>query len=85
MPRPVASRRPRDPPMFSRLSSHDSGDGLAHVHGIGIHDPCHHLLVGAHVGRWHVLLRPEKFDKLGGVAARDALPVRRVKASSDQE
>ena len=47
--------------------------GLAHVHGVGVHDPGHGLLVGAHVGRGNVFLRADELDQLGGVAAGHAL------------
>src|SRR6202012_5180108 len=32
------------------LAGDDRVDGLAHVHGVGVHNPGHGLLVGAHVG-----------------------------------
>ncbi len=65
--------RPCEPPMLIRFPRHYAGHCLAHVHGVGIHDPCHSLLVGIHVRRGHVLLRPDKLDDLGGVTARHAL------------
>ena len=72
-PRPVASRRPREPPMFERLAGHDGGHGLAHVHGVGVHHPGHGLLVGVDVGRGNVFFRPDELDQLRGVAAGHAL------------
>ena len=72
-PRPVASRRPREPPMLMRLAGDDRRDGLAHVHGVGIHHPGHDLLVGVDVGGGNVFFRPDEFDQFGGVAAGHAL------------
>ena len=53
-----------------RLAGDDSRDRLAHVHGIGIHDPRHGLLVGVHVGSGNIFFRPDEFEQLSGVAAR---------------
>src|SRR6185437_13470230 len=55
------------------FAGHDAGDGLTHVHGVGIHDPGHDLLVGIDVGGGHVFFRPDEFDDFGGVAAGHAL------------
>ena len=55
------------------LAGDDGGDGLAHVHGVGVHDPGHGLLVGVHVGRGNVFFRADEFDQFGGVAAGHAL------------
>src|SRR5579863_7718 len=41
-------------PHVDGLASHDGGDGLAHVHGIGVHHPGHGLFVGIDVGRGNV-------------------------------
>ncbi len=46
---------------------------MAHVHGIGVHNPCHGLFVGVDVGSGHVFFRPDEIDDLGCVAARHAL------------
>ncbi len=46
---------------------------MAHVHGVGIHDPGHGLLIGVDVGRGNILLRPDEVDDLRRVAARHAL------------
>ena len=54
------------------LAGDDSGRGAAHVHGVGVHDPGHGLLVGAEVGRGNVALGPKPLAQFGGVAARDA-------------
>ena len=56
-----------------RLARHHAGHRLPHVHGVGVHDPRHGLLVGVHVGRGHILLRPDELDDLRGVPARHAL------------
>ena len=56
-----------------RLSRHHAGHRLPHMHGVGIHDPGHGLLVGVDVRRGHVLLRPDKFDQLRGIAAGHSL------------
>ena len=52
-----------------RLAGDDGGDGVARVHGVGVHDPGHHLLIGIDVGRGHVAFRSDEVDDLGGVAA----------------
>src|ERR1019366_3920341 len=51
----------------------DGGDRVARVHGVGVHDPRHDLLIGIDVGRGDVAFGPDKIDDLGGVAARDLL------------
>ena len=56
-----------------RLAGDDAGDGAAHVHGVGVHDPGHGLLVGIHVGRGNVFFRPDEVDDLRGVAPGHAL------------
>ena len=33
-----------------RLAGHDLGHGVADMHRIGVHEPSHDLLVGAHIG-----------------------------------
>ena len=72
-PRPVASRRPREPPRFTGLPVTTARHRLPHVHGVGVHDPRHRLLVGVHVRRGNVLLRPDELDQLRRVAARQPL------------
>src|SRR5579864_1148274 len=64
----TATTRPAD---VQRLAGDDRGYGLAHVHGVGVHHPCHGLLVGAHVRRGNIFFRANEFDQLGGVAASD--------------
>ena len=43
------------------------------MHGIGVHDPRHGLLVGIYIGGGYVFFRPDEFDDLRGVATRHAL------------
>src|ERR1700727_1019017 len=64
---------PARPADVQRLSCNYGGDSLAHVHGIGIHDPRHHLLVGVDVRRGNILLRADELDQLCRVAARHPL------------
>jgi len=54
------------------LAGDDGVDGLAHVHGVGVHDPGHGLFVGAHVGSGDVFFGADEFDEFGGVAAGHA-------------
>ena len=69
-----------------RLAGDDLGDGAALVHGIGVHEPRHHLLVGAHVGRHHVGVRTDERDHLLHVAARQVLQlVPRQRARIDRD
>ena len=56
-----------------RLAGHDLGDGDALVHRIGVHEPGHDLLVGAHVGRHHVDPRADEGDHFLHVAAGEVL------------
>src|ERR1700747_3740494 len=56
-----ASMRAADIEWFS---CHDAGDGSTHVHGVGIHNPCHRLLVGVDVGCGNIFLRPDEVDDL---------------------
>src|SRR5215831_15154040 len=53
------------------LSGDDGGLGVAGVHGIGVHDPGHGLLVGVDVGSRDVDLGTDELEQLGGVAAGD--------------
>ena len=53
-----------------RLAGDDLGHGLALIHRIGVHEPGHHLLVGAHVGRHHVGMRTDERNHLLHVAPR---------------
>src|SRR5208337_1705158 len=55
------------------LAGHDGGDGLAHVHGIGVHHPGHDLFVGVDVGGGNVFFGADEFDQFRGVAAGHAL------------
>ena len=51
------------------LAGDDLADRVALVHGVGVHEPRHHLLVGAHVRRHDVRLRTDERDHLLHVAA----------------
>ncbi len=66
----AASARAAD---LDRFAGDDGGDGLAHVHGIGVHHPGHGLLVGVHVRSGDILFRTDDLDDLGGEAAGHAL------------
>src|SRR3712207_8197946 len=48
--------------LFRSLARDDGVNGVARVHGVCVHDPRHRLLVGIHVGRGHVLLRPDEVE-----------------------
>ena len=48
-PRPVASRRPSDPPSSTGFPVTTPGLGVADMHAVGVHHPRHRLLVGVHV------------------------------------
>ena len=56
-----------------RLAGHARRHGVAHVHGVGVHDPRHGLLVGVHVGRGDIALRADVVQDFRRVAPRDAL------------
>ena len=43
------------------------------MHRYRVHDPGHHLRVGAHIRCWDVLFRAEKDGDLGRVPAREVL------------
>ena len=53
-----------------RLAGHDLRHGVADLHRVGVHHPGHRLLVGRHVGRRDVLLRPDDRQQLRGEAPR---------------
>ena len=72
-PRPVASRRPSEPPISIGLPVTTAVVGVADVHAVGVHDPRHDLVVGVDVGRRDVLLGTDRVDDLGDVAARQRL------------
>ena len=57
---------------IDRLAGDDGVDGLSHVHGVGVHDPGHGLLVGAHVRCGNVFFRSDELDEFGGIAASHA-------------
>ena len=56
-----------------RFAGDDRGRCATDVHGVGVHDPRHRLLVGVHVRCGHVAVRTEDVDDGRRVAARDAL------------
>ena len=56
-----------------RLAGDDLGHGASLIHRIGVHEPGHHLLVGAHVGCHHVGVRPDERNHLLHVAPRQRL------------
>ncbi len=69
-----------------RLAGDDLGHRAALMHGIGVHEPRHHLLVGAHVGRHHVDVRADERDQLLHVAPRHHLqlaPRERLRVDAD--
>ena len=56
-----------------RLAGDDLRHGHALIHGIGVHEPGHHLLVGAHVRRHHVGPRADEGNHFLHVAAGEVL------------
>ena len=54
-----------------------AGDDLCHratlVHRIGVHEPRHDLLIGAHIGRHHIGMRTDERDHLLHISARQVL------------
>ena len=76
-PRPVASRRPSEPPISTGLPVTTAVDGVADVHGVGVHEPRHDLLVGVHVGRRHVLVGSDRVDDFRRVAPGERSSSRR--------
>ena len=42
------------------------------MHGVGVHDPGHSLLVGVHVGGGDVFFGADELDEFGGIAAGHA-------------
>ena len=65
-----ASARSAD---VQRLARNNARHGLAHMHGVGVHDPGHRLLVGVYIRRGHIFFRPDEVDDLRGIPARHAL------------
>ena len=72
-PRPVASRRPADPPTIERFAGHHPRHALPLGHRVGVHDPGHRLLIGAEIRGRDVEIGPDEKDDLGGVAPREGL------------
>ena len=54
------------------LAGDDGGNGLADVHGVGVHDPGHGLLVGVDVGSGDVFFGADELDESCGVATGHA-------------
>ena len=83
-PWPVASRRPSVPPGADRLAGDDLGHGDALVHRIGVHEPGHHLFVGAHVGRHHVDPRARRTGSSPACSGATGSRVRAATARADR-
>ena len=64
---------PTVPPTTTGLPVTMPGTEWPDLLGVGVHEPRHLALAGAHVGRRDVLLGADDRDELGGVAAREAL------------
>ena len=64
---------PVRPAQFERLAGHNRRDGMAHMHGIGIHDPGHDLLVGVDVGTGNIFFRPQQLHQFRRVPSGEAL------------
>src|SRR3989475_4516252 len=75
-PPPRGFPPPERAPHLHRLPRHHGGHRMPVVHGVRVHDPRHHALVGIHVRRRHIRVRAEGLDDAGGVAARHPLELR---------
>ena len=64
---------PGRPAHLERLASDDGGDGVAEVHGEGVHHPGHRLRPRVHVRTRDVLVGADHRLDLGRVAAGQAL------------
>src|SRR5665213_1826828 len=51
-----------------RLARHHGSAGLPRMHGVGIHNPRHGLLIGTHIGRRNILFGADELYQFGGVA-----------------
>src|SRR5206468_776508 len=60
-----------------RLACDDLRHGVAGLHRVRVHHPGHRLLVGGHVRRGDVGLRPDLADELRGEAAGELLELAR--------
>ena len=56
-----------------RLAGDDGGDGVAFVHGVGVHDPGHDLGVGADIGGRNIPIGADEEADLGRVSPGQAL------------
>src|SRR5579859_527762 len=63
-----------------RLARDDRRDGVALVHGIGIHDPGHHLRVGVDIRRGNIAVRANDDRNFGSIAAGEPFKFRRTHA-----
>jgi hypothetical protein len=68
-PRPVASLRPRLPPMLIGLPVTIAGTGVADGHAVGVHDPGHDLGIRPHIGRGNIGVRADQGDQFSGITA----------------
>ena len=66
----VATLRPAQ---ADRLAGDDARDRVPGVHGVGVHEPGHHLGVRVHVRRGNVALRPDEDLDLGEEATAERL------------
>ena len=64
---------PFRPAENDRLARDDGGFGPADVHGVGVHDPRHDLLVRVDVRRGHVLVGADRIDDLRHITAGERL------------
>ena len=64
---------PFSPTDGDRFAGHNFIDGVAHVNGVGVHEPSHDLFVSAHVRPHDVGVRSDEWNHLLHVAARDRL------------
>ncbi len=76
-PRPVASRRPSEPPNSTGLPVTTAVTVWPDVHGVGVHHPRHHALVGVHIRRRHVGVGAERRDDAGRIAPREPFELAR--------
>src|SRR5215510_16040360 len=56
-----------------RLPCNDSGNGMTHMHAVGVHNPGHDPLVGVDIRRWNIPFRTQNVDERSGVAPSDLL------------
>ena len=61
-----------NPVVLDRLAGHDARIEAV-VLVVLVHDPGHHAMIGAHVGRRDILIRPDQLVNLVDELARDSL------------